>query len=69
MGSSPGIDPEPHRWEASAITTKWLETENEILNWLETHSQIKSQLSSQQNKNLFTLIDGEPILIDTFTVA
>jgi len=28
--SSPGIHPEPRRWEASAITTKWLETENEI---------------------------------------
>ena len=30
MESSPGIDRQPHRWESSALTTKWLENENEI---------------------------------------
>ena len=66
MASSPEIDPKRHRWEVSALTTEWLETEHEIEIGLKlTVKWNLSQLSSQQNKNLCTLIDGEPILIDT----
>ena len=62
MASSPGIDHEPHRREASALTTKWLETENGI------EIGLKLTITCyvyNKTKNLFTLIDGEPILIDT----